>query len=201
MPPEVIKRIFDPFFTTKEVGEGTGLGLAMTLTIVKSHGGFINVYSELKKGTRFSIYLPAADAAMKTGSAEPRDILPRGNGELILIVDDEENIRSIAEATLAKFGYRTVTAVDGTDALAVYSQQSNDIAAVITDIAMPYMDGKALIRALKKMDPKIRVIAMSGLTSAGKTAELQNLNVGAFLTKPFTAKALLKTLAEVLGKE
>ena len=201
MTTDVVKRIFDPFFTTKEIGKGTGLGLATTMTIVRSHGGFINVYSEPKKGTRFSIYLPSAEASTEQAAPQEKDKLPRGNGELILIVDDEENIRKVAEATLAKFGYRAITAVDGTDALAVYSQQSKDIAAVLTDMAMPYMDGTALIRALKKMDPEIKVVAMSGLTSEGTTAELTSLNVNGFLGKPFSAETLLTLLAEILGEE
>jgi len=171
------------------------------MTIVKSHGGFINVYSEPKKGTLFSIYLPSAEASTEQAAPQEKDKLPRGNGELILIVDDEENIRKVAEATLAKFGYRAITAVDGTDALAVYSQQSKDIAAVLTDMAMPYMDGTALIRALKKMDPDIKVVAMSGLTSEGTTAELTSLNVNGFLGKPFSAETLLTLLAEILGEE
>lgn len=201
MAPEVVKRIFDPFFTTKEIGKGTGLGLATTMTIVKSHGGFINVYSEPERGTKFSIYLPSAEAHSEKGAATAKDILPRGRGELILIVDDEENIRNVAEATLAKLGYRTLTAVDGTDALAVYSQHKKDIAAVLTDMAMPYMDGAALVRALKKMDPDIKIVAMSGLISEGTTAELTSLKVNAFLSKPFSADTLLKTLFEVIGKQ
>lgn len=200
MPAEVVKRIFDPFFTTKEIGKGTGLGLATTLTIVKSHGGFITVYSEPKKGSRFSIYLPSAEAHSEKAVATAKDTLPLGSGELILVVDDEENIRNVAQATLAKFGYRTLTAVDGTDALAVYSQHAADIAAVLTDMAMPYMDGAALVRALKKIDPDIKVVAMSGLISEGTTAELASLKVNAFLSKPFSAETLLKTLAEVIGK-
>lgn len=201
MPAEVVKRIFDPFFTTKEIGKGTGLGLATTLTIVKSHAGFITVYSEPKKGSRFSIYLPSAEAGQEKADATAKDSLPRGSGEMILIVDDEENIRIVAEATLTKFGYKTLTAVDGTDALAVYSQHSRDIAAVLTDLAMPYMDGEALIRALKKLDPDIKVVAMSGLTSEGTEAELKRLSVNAFLSKPFSAETLLKTLSEVIGEQ
>jgi CheY-like chemotaxis protein len=199
MPPDVVKRIFDPFFTTKEIGKGTGLGLATTLTIVKSHGGFINVYSEPSKGTRFSIYLPSAEAAQESVSLKPQDTLPRGRGELIVVVDDEENIRSIAEATLRQFGYKVVTAVDGTDALAVYAERRDKVAAVLTDLAMPYMDGTALIRALRKLDPDLKIVAMSGLMNEDQAAELKTLNVNAFLSKPYTAETLLNTLATVLA--
>ncbi len=200
MTTDIMKRIFDPFFTTKEVGKGTGLGLATSMTIVKSHNGFINVYSETKKGTRFSIYLPSAEAELENHGVEAKDKLPVGNGELILIVDDEENIRSITEATLARFGYRTLTAIDGTDALAIYSEHKNEIDAVLTDIAMPYMDGASLVRALKKLDPDIKVVAMSGLISEGQNAELKNMRVNDFISKPFTAEKLLKTLAEILDE-
>ncbi|MBK8464746.1 MAG: PAS domain S-box protein [Chloracidobacterium sp.] len=199
MTDEIVKRIFDPFFTTKEIGKGTGLGLATTLTIVKSHGGFINVYSEPKRGTKFSIYLPSAEAHSEKAVIAAKNALPHGSGELILIVDDEENIRNVAEATLTKFGYQTLTAVDGTDALAVYSQHTKEIAAVLTDMSMPYMDGTALVRAIKKMDPNIKIVAMSGLTNEGTASELQSLGVNAFLSKPFSAETLLKELAELLS--
>jgi PAS domain S-box-containing protein len=198
MAPDTANRIFDPFFTTKEIGKGTGLGLSTTLTIVKSHGGFINVYSELKRGTRFSIYFPSADAIREDSETAPQNILPSGNGELILVVDDEENIRLVAEATLQRFGYNVVLANDGTDALATYAQRGSEIAAVLTDMAMPYMDGTALVRALKKIDPEVRVIAMSGLASEGQSAELKGQNVTAFLAKPFTAEMLVTTLADLL---
>ena len=198
MPSDILQRIFDPFFTTKEIGKGTGLGLATTLTIVKSHNGFINVSSELAKGTRFSVYLPSAETQKASVSPEQRQALPRGTGEMILIVDDEENMRNVTEATLARFGYRTATASDGTEALAVYSQLRPDVAAVITDMAMPYMDGAALTRALKKMDPEIKVIAMSGLMSEDQKAELMGLSVSSFLSKPFAADALLNTVAAAL---
>ena len=199
MTLDVLKRIFDPFFTTKEVGKGTGLGLSTTMTIVRSHNGFINVYSEPSKGTRFSIYFPAVDAPKETAGIEPKSSIPLGKGELILVVDDEANIRDVTVATLSRFGYDAVSAVDGTDALAVYSQQREKIALVLTDMAMPYMDGASLIRALKKIKPDIKVIAMSGLISDSQTAELSNLNIDAMISKPFTAETLLTKLASVLA--
>lgn len=201
MTVDVLKRIFDPFFTTKEVGKGTGLGLATTMTIVKSHGGFINVYSEPSKGTRFAIYLPAAEAPSGANPTEPEISMPRGNGELILVADDEANIRDVTAATLTRFGYDAVTAVDGTDALAIYAQRHDDIALLLTDMAMPYMDGASLIRAVKKMQPDIKVIAMSGLISDGQTAELVNLEIQGMISKPFTAETLLTTLASILSTE
>jgi two-component system cell cycle sensor histidine kinase/response regulator CckA len=199
MTDDIVQRIFDPFFTTKEIGKGTGLGLATTSTIVKSHGGFINVYSEVRKGSRFSIYFPSAETETTAVRKTKENILPSGNNELILIVDDEENIRKVTEATLQRFGYRVMVATDGTDALATYAQHGDEVAVVVTDMAMPYMDGEALIRALKKINPKVNVIAMSGLLSAGQTAELRNLNVDAFLIKPFTAELLLTELSKILA--
>jgi CheY-like chemotaxis protein len=123
--------------------------------------------------------------------------LPKGSGELVLVVDDEENIREIARATLEKFGYRVLTAVDGTDAMALYAQQKDEIALILTDIAMPYMDGTALVRAVRKIAPNSKIVAMSGLMNSDQTAELQQLNVNAFLSKPYTAETLLKLLAEL----
>jgi two-component system, cell cycle sensor histidine kinase and response regulator CckA len=199
MTQDVIERIFDPFFTTKEIGKGTGLGLSTTLTIVKSHGGFLNVYSEARRGTRFSIYLPSAETGSSPATSDAEKKIPAGNDQLILVVDDEANIRQATEATLRHFGYRTMVASDGTSAFTAYAEHGEEIAAVITDLAMPFMDGEALIRALTKFDPHVRVIAMSGLMSEAQTAELRNLNVGSFLSKPFTAETLLTSLDELLN--
>ncbi|MBK8304724.1 MAG: response regulator [Chloracidobacterium sp.] len=199
MSTDVINRIFDPFFTTKDVGKGTGLGLATTMTIVKSHDGFINVYSEPAKGTKFSIYLPSAEEhAARTTSADGSRTA-RGNGEMILVVDDEESIREVAAATLAANGYRTVTAADGLEAMDVYEENKADIAAVLTDMAMPNMDGATMIAELRNIDPKLNIIAMSGMIHENQTVDLQKLGVEKLLPKPFTAEKLLTTLAEVLS--
>ncbi|HZI19789.1 MAG TPA: PAS domain S-box protein [Pyrinomonadaceae bacterium] len=198
IPPAALPRIFEPFFTTKEVGKGTGLGLSTAATIIRSHGGFINVYSEPGRGTQFAVYLPAVEMRESAAAADGRPELPTGSGELILVVDDEEAIRQITKGTLETFGYRVLTAADGTEAVALYAQNGQDVAAVLTDVMMPYMDGPATIRALQKMNPQVRVIAASGLAGADKTSEMTSLGVRLFLSKPYTAEKLLKSLAEVL---
>ena len=200
MTRDVQQRIFDPFFTTKEIGKGTGLGLSTALTIAKSHGGFINVYSEPGKGSKFSIYLPVAEADSSPEIESQVPFLPRGNGEVILVVDDEENIREITQATLEKFGYQVLTATEGTDGLAIYAQRDCDISVVLTDIAMPYMDGVAMIRALQKLNPQVKTIAMSGLMNPEHTAELGDLQVKSVLSKPFTAEGLLVAVRDMVAK-
>lgn len=198
MSPEVQSRIFEPFFTTKEMTKGTGLGLSTALTIVKSHGGFINVYSEPHKGSQFTIYIPALDMP---GEVEERPLqtnLPTGNGELILVVDDESSIREITRGTLETFGYTVATAADGTEALAIYADRKNEIAVVVTDMVMPFMDGPATIRALQRMNPDVKIIAASGLAASHKPGEGALEGVQIFLNKPYTAEKLLTALAQLL---
>ena len=198
MSPEIQSRIFEPFFTTKEMTKGTGLGLSTALTIVKSHGGFINVYSELHKGSQFTLYIPAVDTPGAAEAAALQTDLPVGRGELILVVDDEESIREITRGTLETFGYTVLTASDGTEALALYADKKNEIAAVLTDMVMPFMDGPATIRALQRMNPQVRIIAASGLGAGQRAGEGALEGVAVFLNKPYTAEKLLTTLAQVL---
>lgn len=198
MDASVINRIFDPFFTTKEVGKGTGLGLSTALTIVKGHGGALNVYSEAGQGSRFSIYLPASDVAAEGTESTDRTQPPSGDGELILVVDDELSIREVTAATLEKFGYRTIIAADGTEALAIYTEYAKDIAVVLTDMAMPFLDGSSTIRALRRLDPDIKVIAMSGMMNPEQTSDLKRLRVQDYLPKPFSAETLLVSLSRVI---
>src|SRR5262249_45629472 len=147
---EIRDKIFEPFFTTKGVGKGTGLGLSTTSAIVRSHGGFINLYSEVGRGTRFRVYLPANTAAALADHALAEEAqLPRGNEELILVVDDEESVRNVTQNMLERFGYRVLLAANGAEALGHYTSHPQEIAAVLTDVAMPIMDGPALITALK----------------------------------------------------
>ncbi|MBI3651650.1 MAG: PAS domain S-box protein [Acidobacteria bacterium] len=194
----LLDRIFEPFFTTKEQGKGTGLGLSTVLGIVKSHGGFINVYSEVGRGTTFKLYFPASEAGLAKGWLEEAPELPLGNGEVILVVDDEESIREVTKSTLQAFGYAVLTAGDGTEAVALYAQNRDTIKVVLTDMMMPFMDGPATIRALRKMDAQVKFIASSGLTDNGKSYEAADLGVKIFLNKPYTAEKLLQALAEIL---
>jgi two-component system cell cycle sensor histidine kinase/response regulator CckA len=196
--PQVIERVFDPFFTTKGVGQGTGLGLSTALGFVKSHGGFMNVYSEVGRGTEFKVYLPAQVTAATRQPEEERPELPKGNGELVLVVDDEATILEMMKATLEAHGYRVLTAKDGTEAVASCAQHQKAISVVVTDMMMPLMDGPATIRALHKLDPAVKVIAVSGLMEDKKCAGLAETGATRFLEKPYTTEQLLHTLHEAL---
>ncbi len=200
MSPETMEKIFDPFFTTKEVGKGTGLGLATVIGIVKSHGGFLTVQSELGVGTTFSVFLPASHEKSGDAAKEEEPIAP-GNGELVLVVDDEPPIREALVRTLTANNYRVYTAEDGSDALALYFQRRTEISMVITDISMGQMDGVQLVRSLRKVDPKVRVIVSSGHLQKENVVVLEGLGVKAFLDKPYTADKLLRAVQRVLKVE
>ena len=200
MSGEIIDRIFEPFFTTKEVGTGTGLGLSTVLGIVRSHGGFVNVCSEPGKGSVFKVHLPAQPVESPAGETEPaRQSLPRGEGELILIVDDESSIRSITQQTLESFGYRAITADDGAQAIALFAQRRDEIDLVITDMMMPVMDGPALISALRRLDQHVPIIAASGLNSGGSISKASAAGVRHFLAKPYNTESLLKIIRAALS--
>ncbi len=199
MPPDVIERIFEPFFTTKELGKGTGLGLSTTIAIIKSHGGFVRVYSEVGMGTRFHIYLPAQTEPGAIGLETSEPELPRGNGELVLVIDDEVAVRQITRQTLEAFGYRVLLASDGVEATSIYATRHQEIDVVLTDMMMPLMDGPTTIMVLLRINPGLRIIAASGLNANGMVAKATNAGVKHFIPKPYTAETLLKTICEVLS--
>jgi PAS domain S-box-containing protein len=199
IPPEIIDRVFDPFFTTKEKGKGSGLGLSTVNAIVRGHGGFVNLLSKVGKGTEFKVYLPAQDAAVVEVEDTGQVDLPSGQGELILVVDDEADIREITSTTLERYGYRVLMARDGREAVDIYRRRAGEIQLVVTDMAMPNLDGPATIHALRKVDPNVKVIATSGVRSTGKLSEAVQLGVKTFLPKPYTAEKLLTVVAESLN--
>ncbi|MGH9768505.1 MAG: hybrid sensor histidine kinase/response regulator, partial [Blastocatellia bacterium] len=201
IPREIIDRVFDPFFTTKERGKGSGLGLSTVLAIIRGHGGFLNLFSKVGKGTEFKVYLPAQPSGLGAalGPEDLKEIeLPSGRGELILIVDDESGIREITSATLEKYGYRVLSARDGREAVEIYRQRGDEIHLVVTDMVMPDLDGHSTIRELKTINPNALVIATSGVWATEKIGDLKRLGVRAFLPKPYTAETLLEVVADSL---
>jgi CheY-like chemotaxis protein len=203
IPPGNLEKIFDPFFTTKELGKGTGLGLSTVLGIVKSHQGFVTVESEINRGTTFKVWLPAAPAAVNGSAREISESVPRGHGEVILIVDDEANILSASRRILAQHGYKPMWANSGAEALSIFRRNGPGIDLVLTDIMMPGMDGVALITALRGLAPALKIIASSGLGSDWggdfRPVELEPLGIEAFLSKPYTAEKLLTAFRDALG--
>jgi PAS domain S-box-containing protein len=201
IPPEIQEKIFEPFFTTKEPGKGTGLGLATVFSIVKSHGGFIKLYSEIGKGTNFRLYFPAIiGEKIKEQQALYIESL-EGHGEWILLVDDEYVIREVSKLTLESNGYNVLLAADGIEAIGLFAQNRDKIDLVITDMNMPNMNGPTLIRTLQKMKPSLPIIGASGLTDKTKLDEVAGLNISSFLSKPYTAEKLLEVLSDLLHKK
>jgi PAS domain S-box-containing protein len=198
IPSKIAERIFDPFFTTKPVGKGTGLGLSTVLGIVRSHGAVINLSNRPGGGTIFRIIIPAITSHGMASVPAPVAAHPAGGSETILIVDDEENVRFAAGAVLELHGYRVLLAADGTEALAIFAQNSATIDAVLTDITMPFLDGVALVRAFQRMRPGLPIIASTGQGQNERAAELKAVGLESILKKPYNAEVLLRTIESKL---
>jgi len=196
--PEVLPRIFEPFFSTKLPDQGTGLGLSTVASIVKNHNGFIQVQSEVGCGTEFKIYLPATQAA-ELDSPPPEAVLPVGNGELILVMDDEAVVRQMTKTTLENYGYQVVTAISGLDGITTFQEHRQAIKLVVSDTDMPIMGGLAALHIIQKLEPKIPVIIASG----GKhdAASYQRIDTTHLTTldKPYTVEQLLQAVAKALN--
>jgi PAS domain S-box-containing protein len=199
--PEHLDKIFDPFFTTKELGKGTGLGLSTVLGIVQSHGGFIQVHSQLGRGTQFKAYLPASEATEAQPASQANQPLPQGGGELVLVVDDEKSVRQVTRQLLEHNGYRVIEAAEGADGITQYVAHQKEVQVVVTDLAMPVMDGAAFIRVLRRLNPQVRIIAVSGYQSKSSLPADLGVPAEARLSKPFSGAMLLQTLQRVLHPE
>lgn len=198
IPPEIKTKIFDPFFTTKEIGKGTGLGLSTVSSIIKGHGGLLDITSEVGRGTQFRIYLPAITSDEEVTAQQETLRAVQGNGELILVVDDDAIVREIATVTLEAGGYNVVTAADGTEALAIYTKHQQNLKLVLTDMDMPIMDGATLARFLRKLSPDVRIVGTSGTSERPALKELESYGMNAFLPKPYTSEILLRSIFETL---
>lgn len=196
IPSENIAQIFEPFFTTKDDRGGTGLGLATVINIVQNHGGFVDVVSRIGQGTQFNVFIPASEVA-EPDSIESMTI-PKGSGELILVADDEATIREITRASLETHDYRVITVNDGIEAVATYVKEQAQIAVVLMNMMMPGMDGMTAIRTLQKINPEVKIVAISGHNFTSKMFRNRNLNIKNFLAKPYTTQTLLQIIRDVV---
>jgi len=198
MDEEVKANIFEPFFTTKESGKGTGLGLSIVYTIVKNHGGCVDVETAPGKGTTFRIYLPASGDSLGITDTEVTSEMPRGS-ETILVVDDSDAIVGLARQILEQLGYRVLAAKSGREAVEIYRQQADRIDLVILDVVMPGMDGPATYEELRRINSTVKVVLSSGYTSSALIEETTKAGVAGVLPKPYVAADLAVAVREALG--
>lgn len=199
MSKETRERIFEPFFTTKEPGKGTGLGLSLVYSIVQNHRGFIEVDSELGKGTTFSIYLPSYSQQPTNAQSQKIDfeVIPGGK-ETILLVEDEEMLRTLVQTVLISKGYNVLTAQNGEEGLQLYRMHQNEIAIVITDRGLPKMNGEDLIKNIKQINTNAKIIMASGFLEPQVKTELSDIGIKYFIQKPYQIDEILKTVRDTI---
>jgi CheY-like chemotaxis protein len=198
IPAEVLSHIFEPFFTTKEVGQGTGLGLAQVLGIVQQHAGHIMVDSQVGQGTTFTIYFLPLTVSPNSAKAEETAPIRPGKGETILLVEDEPTVLETNKTMLQHLGYQVLTAVNGREALAVYTAHQDTVDLVLSDIVMPDMEGEALFNTLKAQNPEIKVVMMSGYPVGEKGASLLEQGVVDWFQKPVSLQDLAQRISKAL---
>jgi CheY-like chemotaxis protein len=198
MDAETQSHIFEPFFTTKGPGKGTGLGLATVYGIVKQSGGYISVYSEKGVGTTFKMYFPRAEKGLSADPGRAEEPKAASGSETILLVEDEQALRIAAREFLQMRGYTVLEAADGAEALRVHSQHTGRVHLLVTDVVMPGDTGRELAEKLQRLDPRLRVLYISGYTG-GSVGSMAGLDAGAsFLQKPFALETLARTARSML---
>jgi PAS domain S-box-containing protein len=197
---ETRERIFEPFFTTKEMGRGTGLGLASVYGIIKSHGGYINVYSEAEIGTTFTIYLPASGKEVQPEKREPITTVSKGSGT-ILLIDDEEMILKVGEELLQELGYDVLVAKSGQGAIKLYKKNTDKIDLVIMDMIMPGMGGGETFDLLKEINPDIKALLSSGYSINGQASEILKRGCDGFIQKPFNINQLSEKIQGIIAQK
>lgn len=195
--PSIRPHIFDPFFTTKEIGTGTGLGLSMAYGIVKAHGGWIDVESEVDRGTTFFIYIPVVGILRVPASADCDETVPRGTGT-ILLVDDEPMVRELGQNILESLGYRVLPAEGGTEAVRIYTARWPSVDLVLLDFLMPDMNGREVSRCLHEINPGVKIILVTGYSSEEIGTQLFGYGVVGVVTKPYHVKTLAKAVHRAL---
>jgi len=200
IPPALRGRIFEPFFTTKRPGEGTGMGLSMVYGTVKNHGGFIEVQSEVDRGSTFRVFLPAIPSPREKQAPPAPEEASRGSGR-VLVVDDEEVIRQFASVILRDLGYDPVGVADGQEALEYYRAHPGKVDLVLLDMVMPKMNGRECFRKLKALDPKVRAVLSTGYGLNEAAQGMLDEGVAGFIQKPYVAAQLGKAVAAALGRE
>jgi signal transduction histidine kinase/CheY-like chemotaxis protein len=196
---ETQERIFEPFFTTKEMGRGTGLGLASVYGIIKSHGGYINVYSELDEGTTFTIYLPASGKEA-VEDVDVTAVIVKGTGT-ILLIDDEKMILDVGRELLDELGYTVLTARDGQEAIDVFQEEQDKIDMIIMDMIMPGMSGSETFDRLKDINSEVKILLSSGYSVDGQATKILRRGCDGFIQKPFNMNQLAERIQKIMPEK